>query len=148
MLGLRCDVVTKEEIMYIVFHDIDRDIITQQEIDWINEFCYNRGLSYLLYKTKHGYHLVCLTPIDASSWGECQLTLKEKFKSYYGGIIIRLSRKKDEKQELIALNETYGHVIPNLFNLYASRFGLTKKPWIKETAKYLLVFEKYRTEKE
>lgn len=146
MKGLRHDVVTKEGIQYLLFYDIDKPI-TQNEIDAIDEYCSQQELSYLLIKTKNGHHFIGLTPMNSYQWGYRFQWLQLFFNSYYGGIIIRLSLKENEQQELLVKNTTYGEVIPNLYNLYANRFGYEKLPWTRATTKYLLIFEKYRTEK-
>ena len=130
MISVRCDVVTKEEIQYILFYDIDYGTLSQEDIKFIDGFCTLRHLSYILYKTKHGYHLVTLTPTNARSWGNNQEILKEHFHSYYGGIVIRLSRKKEEQQELISSIFTNGEVIPILHILYTKRFNLKPMRWI------------------
>lgn len=147
LIGLRHDIVGHEEIKYLLFYDIDRPV-TQPELDNVDYLMNKFRIAYMLYRTKNGHHIIGLTPLDALKWSEIFTALKYIFHSYYGGVVIRLSRKKDEQQELITLNEHYGEVVPNLFNLYADRFGLKKKHWIKETSKYLLVFEKYRSMKE
>lgn len=147
LIGLRNITCTKEDWYYLVFYDIDRPI-TQSEIDALDNYLQEKEISYVLYKTKHGHHLVCLSPINALYWGIIFTQIKGMFQSYYSGNVIRLSRKKDEIQELIVCNTTYGEVIPNLYNLYCDRFNLKKMPWNRETSKYLLVFEKYRSAKE
>lgn len=146
-IGLRHDVVMKDDIEYLLFYDIDQQELKQHELEQIDAMMKLHCLSYILYKTKNGYHVVGLTPMNVFTWASIFGAFKGVFHSYYGGIIIRLSRKPDEQQVLIQLEESYGEVIPNLYNLFCSRFNLQKKPWIKETSKHLLVFEKYRTEK-
>lgn len=148
LLGLRHDVITKEDVKYLLFYDFDehvQDDAIAQEVDMIMR---EYNISFIFYKTKHGYHLIGLTPLDAMQWANVFTRLKEQYPNYYGGIVIRISRKKEEVQELLQLEQNYGEVIPNLYNLYCTRFNLPKKDWKKEFAKYLLVFEKYRTEKE
>ena len=73
--------------------------------------------------------------------------LTSLFGGYYAGHTIRLSRKKEEVQELIKMNTTYGEVIPNLYNFYADRFGFTRMFWTRPTAKYLLEFVEYNSNK-
>lgn len=146
-LGLRLDVLAKDDIYYVLFYDIDGDITGEQDA-LLDNIMYLHQISYILFKTKHGYHLIGLTPLNIIQHASAFHSLKKIFNSYYGGIIVRLSRKKDEVQTLVRVQESYGEVIPNLFNLYASRFGLEKKPWTREFAKYILQFEKYRSKKE
>lgn len=146
-MGLRCDVMTKDEIVYLILYDIDRPI-SQEEIDWIDTICKSYKISYILYRTKSGHHFVGLTPVKNIERAVLFDMFKDKFHSYYGGIVIRLSRKKDEIQELLIKNTTYGEVIPNVYNLYATRFVYEKMPFRLATAKYRLVFEKYETDKQ
>lgn len=143
--GLRHDVITKQGIMYLVFYDIDKPI-TQNELDKLDDTMKEHKLAYMLIKTKHGHHLIGLTPVDAYRWGYIFTQLSEMFNGYYGGVIIRLSLKEDETQELLVRNTSYGEVIPNLSNIYANRFGYEKLEWTRQTAQYLLIFEKYRTD--
>jgi hypothetical protein len=148
LLGLRHDVVMKEQIQYLIFYDIDSHTDNENAmLEQIDTLMRIHTTSYIFYKTKHGYHLVGLTPMNALKWGSMFTQLQSEFKQYYGGIVIRLSRKPEEKQELLKIVLTYGEVIPNLYNLYCERFGMTKRPWIKSMSKHLLVFERYRTEK-
>lgn len=146
-VGIRCDTVAKEDVYYLVFYDIDKKELTTEELDAIAGIMYSKGISYILYKTKNGHHLVGLTPTNEIQHAEAFSALKDIFKEYYGGIVIRVSLKPDEKQELITLNQNNGEVIPNLYNLYCDRFGLVKKPWNRITSKYLLVFVRYRSDK-
>jgi len=147
MLGLRNIVCTKDDWYYLCFYDIDKPI-TQEQLDAIDERMHLSEYSYMIYKTKHGNHFICLSPLDCKAWAGMFFFFKQLFNSYYSGNVIRLSQKKDEQQELIVMNTTYGEVIPNLYNLWAKRFNYEKMPWVKETSKYLLVFEKYRSENE
>lgn len=147
LVGIRCDTVAKDDVYYLVFYDIDIKQLTNEQYMKIREIMTVHNLSYILYRTKNGYHIVGLTPVNKIHHASAFSALKGYFKQYYGGIVIRIIQKPDEKQELILLNETNGEVIPNLFNLFADRFGLQKKPWRKESSKYLLVFVRYRTDK-
>lgn len=148
LVGIRCDTVAKDDVYYLVFYDIDREELSQLQMKEIESLMKHHNVSYILYKTKHGYHLVGLTPLRILQHALVFASLKDIFKEYYGGIVIRISQKPNEKQELIMLNETNGEVIPNLYNVFADRFGLKKKPWQRAFSKYLLVFVRYRSEKE
>lgn len=147
MIGIRLDVVARDDIYYCLYYDIDREL-KPHEIEDIDALMHLNNISYLLFTTKHGAHLIGLTPMTHTKWASMFSVMKNMFNSYYGGIIIRLSRKKEETQVLLKIQEYYGEVIPNLFNLYASRFNLQKKPWTREFSKYILQFEKYRSKKE
>lgn len=147
MMGIRLDLIARDDIHYLLFYDIDRPL-KQHEIDNIDSLMHLNNVSYMLFSTKHGVHLIGLTPMTHTKWASMFSAMKNMFNAYYGGIIIRLSRKQDETQELLRLEEYYGEVVPNLFNLYATRFNLQKKPWTREFSKYILQFEKYRSKKE
>lgn len=144
LIGLRNIAQMANDFKELLFYDIDRQI-TLEELQKIKELMQQWNLSYILYSTKHGYHLVSLTPVNQMSWGSMFTQLKLLFNCYYSGKTIRLSRKKDETQTLIDLNTTNGEVIPNLYNIYATRFNYESMPWNKNTTKYLLHFEKYRS---
>jgi len=148
MLGLLNLAKAKRQIDYLLFYDIDRTDITKEELDRINDCCFKHHISYLIYKTKHGYHFVGLSPLTAYQWANAFSILRAIFDSYYAGHTIRLSRKENELQVLVKKELGFGKVIPNLYNLYCQRFNLEKMPWSKETAEYLLEFEKYKTVKE
>jgi len=147
LLGLRNIAQAKENFMELLFYDIDRPI-GEGDIERVDAICQRSRLSYLLFTTKHGAHFICLTPLIKTRWALLFDELQELFGSYYAGKTIRISRKKGETQTLLKMNTAYGEVIPNLFNLYATRFNYAKMEWIKETSKYLLHFEKYRSKNE
>ena len=144
MIGVQNIVTTKDDWFYLCFYDIDRPI-TQAEIDGIDYLSNKSHISYLLYRTKHGTHYIGLTPLTAIDWALIFTELKNMFKGYYSGKVIRLSRKPDEEQILLVKNTQYGEVIPNLYNLWATRFNYNKLAWNMITGKYVLVFEKYRS---
>lgn len=144
MIGLKNICCSKDDWHYLLFYDIDETELSQSKKDFIDTLAKVFGISYLLFRTKHGFHFIGLTPLQCIRWANAFQEMKNCFEGYYSGHVIRVSRKKDEVQRLVKFN-MYGEVIPNLLNVYASRFNLAKMPWTKETAKYLLVFEKYRT---
>lgn len=143
-LGLRNTAQMKDKFRELLFYDIDREI-TQEDIDQLDNACGWSNLSYILYKTKNGHHFVSFTPLIPHRWGLLFEELTIMFGGYYAGKTIRLSRKKDEIQELIKINTTYGEVIPNLYNLYARRFNYDKMQWERSMSKYILHFERYRS---
>lgn len=141
---------------YLVFYDIDRPL-TQEDLDIMDNFCKMSELSYMLYKSNHGFHLIILTPVNAINWAYIFTTFSAMFNSYYSGSTLRWKLQKDEIQELIICNTTYGEVLPNLYNLFCTRFKLTKMYWStnpkeyeEKTGKlwYGLVFENYRSTKQ
>jgi len=144
LLGLRNTAQTVNDFKELLFYDIDRQL-SLDELEQIDNLMFKWQLSYILFSTKHGYHLIALTPVNQIMWGGMFTQLKLLLGSYYAGHTIRLSRKKDETQTLIRLNTTNGEVIPNLYNLFATRFHYEKLPWSRDTTKYILHFEKYRS---
>lgn len=147
LLGLRNIAQSKEGFMELLFYDIDRPI-GNTDIERVDAICQRSNLSYLLFSTKHGAHFICLTPLIKTRWALLFDEFQDLFGSYYAGKTIRVSRKKDENQYLLKMNVLYGEVIPNLLNLYATRFNYQKIEWKQETSKYLLHFEKYRSKNE
>lgn len=141
IIGLRNICTSKTEWFFNLYYDIDKEL-TGEERDSIYRKSISLNLPYILYKTLHGYHYICLAPLDVMTWANMFHWFKTQFNSYYSGTTIRLSRVTGEEQKLIDANECDG-VIPNLFNLYATRFNLPKMNWTPETSQYSLVFEKY-----
>lgn len=127
---------------YLVFYDVDNpsegDI--RRIIDAMEAFL----ISYILYKTKHGIHLVTLTPLTIENYSLVFGLLQLEVPEYYAGQTIRLSRKQGETQELISYNLEY-EVIPNLSNLYRKRFP--QLPEFHNDGIWHLVFEKYWSKK-
>lgn len=146
MMGIRNGLITTEDKCFVVFYDIDREI-TDIEKDQIDIICRLSGMSYLMYKTKHGYHVIGLTPVDSIVWGYVFKCFRSVFHSDYIGQTIRLSRKIDEVQYLICKHVGYGEVIPNLYNAFATKLKYDKIPCDMKTLKYRLVFETYWTAK-
>lgn len=146
LLGLRNITCTKEDWHYLIFYDVDRKL-EDNDLSRIDYIMKTYNISYLIYETKHGSHIIGLTPMDIITYAHVFDYLKSIFQEYYAGQTIRLSRKPDETQKFIRL-ENRSEIIPNLYNLYADRFNYQKLPWIRETSKYLLVFERYRSMKE
>lgn len=145
-IGLRNIAQSKQDFKELFFYDIDRPLGSTDITIIKNHFDF-LGLPFILYSTKHGAHCVCLSPLKRTSWAVVMDWFESNFKSYYSGKTIRLSRKKEEHQKLLAISLA-GEVIPNLYNLYCERFGLDKMHWTREDSKYILHFERYRTNNE
>jgi hypothetical protein len=125
---------------YLLFYDIDSKKLhegSHQDLDSLN-------ISYMVYKTLNGFHFIGLTPLSVTQWSELFLKMNQWYSSYYSGHIIRIDLKDGETQELLALNQDH-EVIPNLFNVWAHRFGLQKMDAGAFPYKYRLVFEDYRS---
>lgn len=145
-IGLRNIAQAKDHFRELFFYDIDRPL-GHTDIVIVKDYFAFLGLPFILYSTKHGAHCICLSALTRTSWAIIADWFDVNFKSYYSGKTIRLSRKKDESQKLLAISLA-GEVIPNLYNLYCERFGLEKMQWTRETSKYILHFERYRTNNE
>lgn len=146
-LGLRNICYGKDDIYYLIFYDIDKDSILE-EFNQLDNIMKYYGLSYIIYTTKHGYHLICLTPVECEIWGIVFGKIKKLFKQKYAGNTIRLDRKDNEIKELKYLNTEYGYVIPNLHNLILNRLSNTSNhPRIecKPPFKHRLQIENYRS---
>ena len=69
-IGLHNIVTDKKEWKQLLFYDIDKDEHFSNTVKkFASEFSNRRKLSYVLYKTKHGFHLIYLTPMDPAKWG-------------------------------------------------------------------------------
>ena len=149
IIGLRNIVTNGNEWKYLLLYDKD-----SQDDDVIKEMkeCYY-GISFLIYKTKHGIHGIGLTPMSIEHYASRFQLLQDIIPEYYSGQTIRVSRKQDEKQELIHYNFNYP-ILPNLLHIYAKRFFHDKPvSFYEEFQKNLindhwnLVFEKYWSSK-
>lgn len=147
-IGLGNTVTHPDGWDFLIFYDVDGD---REEADKVND-CFEsfKEVSYIAYSTKHGYHFVGLSPVNADYWGCAHAVLQTVSRQYYSGRTIRLSRKDEEHQELYVCRIRDGtHVIPNLYGIYAKRFGIADLPqqfWASK--KYKLLFETYHTKKE
>jgi hypothetical protein len=153
IIGLRNIVTDKETWKYLLFYDIDNP--SRADINMLIEYLDElKFLSYIVYSTKAGLHVIGLTPMNSSMWGVIFAQLQMRFPEYYSGQTIRLSRKDGEKQELIYSNLEYP-IIPNLLELYSKRFFQNEsKEFFEEFQENLihdnhwsLVFERYWSQK-
>jgi hypothetical protein len=153
IIGLRNIVTDKETWKYLLFYDIDSptEADIKNLVEYLDEL---KCISYIIYSTKAGLHVVGLTPLNSSMWGVIFAQLQIRFPEYYSGQTIRLSRKENEKQELIYSNLEYP-IIPNLLELYSKRFFQNEsKAFFEEFQENLiydnhwsLVFERYWSQK-
>ena len=135
-IGLHNIVTDKKEWKQLLFYDIDRDEHFSQNIKrFVSQFSGQRKLSYILYRTKHGFHIIYLSPITAEKWGKYFEIHKKKFKGYYSGHTIRMSRKKKEIQTLISYSNNFPAVYP-LCTIYEKRFNIKFDKRIKMAAVY------------
>ena len=140
-IGLRSMITNenKTDWEYLLFYDIDRKF-NQNDFDFITETL--NSISYIVYSTKNGFHVVGLTPLDCISWGYLFDSFKTHYNNYYSGHTIRMSRKKDEKQKLIMYSDLFDVSYP-LARIYEKRFNIVMQNRINNHA----VFEKYGTRK-
>lgn len=148
VLGLRNIVTDLSQWRFLIFYDFDG-----VSPDWafIDNMFARLECSYIAYQTKHGFHLVGLTPLTACDHVYLFTMLQEMYPNYYSGQTIRLSRKPEENQTPLFCKRNYGSVIPNLYNIFAKRFGLPfaldDRKQAVPSNKWRLVFEHYSTGK-
>lgn len=145
-LGVRNIVVdkVKNEWYHLLFFELDD---TEARIDLLTDRLAEFQISYILYSTKHGYHVVGLTPLNAKEWGDYFILLSNDFqKKDYAGQTLRLSRKKDEHQRLIEYNVDYP-LVHGLFTIYQKRFNITQAPR-SPLFGYNCIYEWYGSRKE
>lgn len=146
VIGLRNIVTIKYPLPrweYLLFYD--KDDATQEDIENIINYL-NLGtmnMSYIIYRTKGGIHVVGLTPMNAENCGIVFQHLQYLSPEYYSGQTIRISRKQNETQSLIYSNLNHP-VIYNLLMMYKKRFPEMKLEFGGKLLRdYKLVFEKY-----
>ena len=146
VIGLRNIVTIKDPLPrweYLLFYD--KDDATQEDINKIIHYLDtpNMNMSYLIYRTKAGIHVIGLTPMNAENWGIVFQELQRLVPEYYSGQTIRVSRKQNETQSLIYYNLNYP-VIYNLVMMYQKRFPEMRLSFGgKLLRNYKIVFEKY-----
>jgi len=146
-LGMRNIVYTEDDILYLVFYDIDTDRPESLNMKALDVIFKTYHISYMLFTTKHGYHVVGLTPVNALTWAHCFTKLKQTFMEKYAGNTIRLDHKEGETKNLVYKNTDY-YVIPNLYNLILNRLDNTKdieRIQCEPPFKYRLQIENYRS---
>ena len=144
VIGLRNIVTIKDPLPrwdYLLFYD--KDDATKNDIQEIIEYLDIRNMSYIIYKTKAGIHVIGLTPMNSEHWGLIFQTLQKLVPEYYSGQTIRVSRKQNETQSLIYYNFNYP-LIYNLAMMYKKRFPEIRLEFGGKLLRdYKLVFEKY-----
>src|SRR2546428_6310143 len=122
-LGIDNNVCTSNDWRRIILYDFDGNFDeTKPSIVNLHE-----NTSYLIYNTKHGHHLVGLTPLSTVTWALLFDSLEKEFGSFYAGGVIRVIRKHDEVQKLVKYSLDKP-VIPRLYKLYSKRFYLPELP--------------------
>ena len=120
VLGIRHIITDHIKWKYLLFYDLDNP--TKDDVLDLERSCNNLPTSHIVYSTKNAVHVIGLTPLDIETHALCFGHLQCNFPSYYNGGTIRMSRRKDENQELIAFNVSKG-VTLNLYGIYSQRFG-------------------------
>jgi hypothetical protein len=148
IIGLRNIVTNGRKWKYLIFYDVDNP--SEGDIKNIIDFMEQSQVSYIIYSTKHGIHVIGLTPLNAMKWASMHNGLLGLVPEYFSGQTIRVSLKECEKQELIYWNLNYPFMT-NLYLIYAKRFGLKELVNNITTAipqtEWHLVFEKYWSKK-
>lgn len=139
---MRNIVTTKERWDYLLLYEIDGHE-DSNAIGMIATFD-RMQTSYIVYKTKNGFHAVGLTPMNAQEWGYNFQRLQNVQPEYFSGHTLRISLKENEKQELIHYSLRFPY-LENLFGMYNKRFNIPKDgiSLYHNPPKYNLVFEKY-----
>ena len=146
MIGLRNIVSVKPDDApprwnYLLFYD--KDDATQEDIDKITSELNLYRMSYIIYRTRGGIHIIGLTPLNSDNWGFLFNQLQRLVPEYYSGETIRLSRKKGEVQSLVYSNINYPYVL-KLTMMFKKRFpDIVINPKVKPLDKHMAVFEKY-----
>ena len=148
MIGLRNIVSVKLDDApprweYLLFYD--KDDATTDEINAIIEYLDipTFNMSYIIYRTRGGIHVIGLTPLNSDNWGFLFDQLQRLVPEYYSGETIRLSRKKGEVQSLVYSNINYPYVL-KLTMMFKKRFpDIVINPNVKPLDKHMAVFEKY-----
>lgn len=138
LLGLRNTCTNGNEWYRLLFYEFDGEL----DIELLKSVINKEEISYVLYKTKHGYHLVGLSVLDVEDWARIFAELSSVFHSYYSGSTIRLSMKYNEQQELVILHRGNDEIIPNLYNIYARRFNMMEIP-VEKPYRIRLSVERY-----
>ena len=146
MIGLRNIVSVKLDDApprweYLLFYD--KDDATEKDIELIIEYLNDWTISYIIYRTRGGIHVIGLTPISSRLWGLIFREIQDLVPEYYSGETIRLSRKKGEVQSLVYSNINYPYVL-KLTMMFKKRFpDIVINPNVKPLDKHMAVFEKY-----
>ncbi len=145
-IGLRNIVTAKTHWRYLLLYEVD----SHEESDIISVLDVFRRIetSFIAYKTKHGAHVVGLSPLDSQQWGYWFGLLQRRKPEYFSGQTLRLSLKENEKQELIELNLRYPY-LERLARMYFKRFDIKSEniALYHNPPVYSCVFEKYWTGK-
>lgn len=144
-LGLKNLVVSATDFKYLLFYELD----TTSADDYyklINAF-EPFPISYIIYTTKNGFHVMGLTPINAQQWGNWFQSLSNFFKEYYGGQTLRWSAKSHEQQNLLYASFNYPYV-GKLVECIAKRFNIKDIPQFGRTYDHAYTIEKYWSEKD
>ena len=119
IIGLRNIVTDGKVFKYLLFYD--RDSQDDYSITEMKECYLSSGISFIMYKTKHGIHGVGLTPMDIEHYANRFQLLQNIIPEFYSGQTLRLTRKENEEQELLYCDLNYPYV-SEIFQIYLRRF--------------------------
>ena len=144
-IGLRNIVTSKNQWRRLFFYEIDGH--SKKKLNKMLSLVSIFKTSYVCYKTKNGFHLVGLTPINANIEGQAHDIMQIWIPEYFSGQTIRMSLKEGEKQKLIDYSFKYPY-LERLAGVYIRRLNI-KKGIVKHDNPpiYSCVFEKYWTGK-
>lgn len=145
-IGLRNIVTYDKKWSRLIFYEIDGH--DEHKMFMVKGIFYRMPISWVMYKTLHGYHVVGLTPITASQEGVWHDKLQSIVPEYFSGHTIRLSLKSNEEQELVDYSFNYPY-LERLASIYIKRFNIPKYhiPIYGDMPKHACVFERYWSSK-
>ena len=127
---------------YVIFYDIDKQLTYHREIKLYDILM---PYTYLVYSTKHGYHVIVLTIMDLYRYAKVYTRIHRLFKSWYTGTVIRVSLKENEIQSLWYYNDTNTMIPKEMAIIYEKRFNIEFKESKKVDSK--VFFTIYNTNK-
>jgi len=141
LIGFRNIVTDGKQWKYLLFYDVDNQ--SEETKKLLSEVMNKAEISFIIYTTKHGIHVVGLTPMNLLEYATYFAQLNDLIPEYYSGQTIRLSRKEGENQELLGFNFDYP-MLKNVVSIYQKRFPeLYVNPDTRLIEGYSLVFEKF-----
>lgn len=145
-VGLRNIATSKNDWKYLLLYEIDGH--DESKCLSIISLLSRIETSFVVYKTRGGFHFVGLSLMNAQQWGYNFQRLQNTCPEYFSGQTLRLTLKENENQELIHYSFRYPY-LERLANVYIKRFNIPKEniPLFGAPLKYVCVFEKYWTEK-
>lgn len=104
-----------KECKELLFYDLDQR--TEKEAMNLKMAFDKFQTSYIIYFTKNGIHALGLTPLEPIQRGAYFQCLKDNFREFYGGQILRITPKENEIRKLYAYSFNFS-VIQSLLSKY------------------------------